>query len=63
MPEASEAKRFVTKQMKEKLGDISDIAEKIIPTNFGIGCRRLTVSKCLPLKSFTKYRNLSFSRG
>lgn len=44
-PEANEAKRFATEQMREQLGDRSDIAEKIIPTEFGIGCRRPTVSK------------------
>ena len=29
--------------MTEKLGDRTDIAEKIVPTNFGVGCRRPTV--------------------
>ncbi|OGM39642.1 hypothetical protein ABOM_011452 [Aspergillus bombycis] len=41
-PEASQARRFATKQMREKLGDRSDIADKIIPTDFGVGCRRPT---------------------
>jgi hypothetical protein len=43
-PEAEKAKEFATSQMKEKLGGRTDIEEKLIPTNFGVGCRRPTVS-------------------
>ncbi|KAF9889079.1 hypothetical protein FE257_008056 [Aspergillus nanangensis] len=41
-PAAEEAKKFSTQQMKQKLGSRSDIAEKLIPTTFGVGCRRPT---------------------
>lgn len=41
-PEAEEAKRFSTKEMTTKLAGRKDIMDKIIPTNFGVGCRRPT---------------------
>ncbi|TAQ87444.1 hypothetical protein B7494_g4224 [Chlorociboria aeruginascens] len=41
-PEAAEAKKFSTNQMKEKLRGREDLMAKIIPTNFGVGCRRPT---------------------
>ncbi|KAH8689342.1 FAD/NAD-P-binding domain-containing protein [Talaromyces proteolyticus] len=41
-PQAEEAKTFSTLQMKEKLGGRTDIEKKIIPTEFGVGCRRPT---------------------
>lgn len=41
-PEAEEAKKFSTKEMGMKLAGRKDIMDKIIPTDFGIGCRRPT---------------------
>ncbi|KAL1969601.1 hypothetical protein VTN77DRAFT_8154 [Rasamsonia byssochlamydoides] len=41
-PEAGEAKRFSTNDMKRKLAGRKDLIEKMIPTTFGIGCRRPT---------------------
>lgn len=54
-PEAEAAKKFSTQQMKEKLGGRTDIEEKLIPTAFGVGCRRPTVSDLTgqsPVQSF-----------
>lgn len=42
-PAAEDAKRFSVEQMQQKLGGRSDIAEKLIPKEFGVGCRRPTV--------------------
>jgi cation diffusion facilitator CzcD-associated flavoprotein CzcO len=41
-PEAKLAVDFSRKQMEEKLKTRPDLIEKIIPTKFGIGCRRPT---------------------
>ncbi|KAL2831026.1 steroid monooxygenase [Aspergillus pseudoustus] len=41
-PAAEEAKKFSVQQMKEKLGSRTDVAAKLIPTSFGVGCRRPT---------------------
>lgn len=46
-PAAEEAKKFSVQQMKDKLGKNVDVAAKVIPTEFGVGCRRPTV--CIPL--------------
>lgn len=41
-PEALEAKKFSTNEMTMKLAGRKDIMDKIIPKDFGIGCRRPT---------------------
>ncbi|KAH8692574.1 hypothetical protein BGW36DRAFT_399412 [Talaromyces proteolyticus] len=41
-PEAVQSKQFAVDQMKEKLQGKSELAEKLIPTTFGVGCRRPT---------------------
>ncbi|KIW87177.1 uncharacterized protein Z519_12288 [Cladophialophora bantiana CBS 173.52] len=41
-PEAIEAKKYSIQQMKEKLRGRTDIEQKLIPSNFGVGCRRPT---------------------
>ncbi|KAK2762350.1 hypothetical protein FQN54_001360 [Arachnomyces sp. PD_36] len=41
-PEALGAREFSTKQMKEKLNNRQDLIDRLIPTTFGIGCRRPT---------------------
>ncbi|KAF7527649.1 hypothetical protein PCG10_002613 [Penicillium crustosum] len=41
-PAAEEAKKFSVQQMKDKLGKNVDVAAKVIPTEFGVGCRRPT---------------------
>lgn len=43
-PDSQEALRFSIKEMQSKLGDREDLKESIIPKDFGIGCRRPTVS-------------------
>ncbi|KIW78333.1 hypothetical protein Z517_08168 [Fonsecaea pedrosoi CBS 271.37] len=41
-PEAQEAKEFSTQQMHEKLNGRKDLIDTIVPTTFGVGCRRPT---------------------
>ncbi|KAH8810649.1 FAD/NAD-P-binding domain-containing protein [Xylogone sp. PMI_703] len=41
-PEALEAKEFSTNQMQQKLQGREDLIKMIIPTDFGVGCRRPT---------------------
>ncbi|OQV05521.1 hypothetical protein CLAIMM_10248 [Cladophialophora immunda] len=41
-PEAKEAKEFSTLQMCEKLNGREDLIKMLVPTNFGVGCRRPT---------------------
>jgi cation diffusion facilitator CzcD-associated flavoprotein CzcO len=41
-PEAKEAKEFSSEQMREKLRGREDLMKLLIPTNFGVGCRRPT---------------------
>ncbi|KAG0652128.1 sterigmatocystin biosynthesis monooxygenase stcW [Hyphodiscus hymeniophilus] len=41
-PEAEGARKFSTQQMKDRLNGREDLIQKIIPTTFGVGCRRPT---------------------
>ncbi|KAL6248698.1 hypothetical protein RBB50_004953 [Rhinocladiella similis] len=41
-PEAQEAMEFSTRQMHEKLNGRKDLIDMIVPTTFGVGCRRPT---------------------
>lgn len=41
-PEAKEAKEFSTKQMQDKLKGRQDLINMLVPTKFGVGCRRPT---------------------
>lgn len=53
-PEAEEAKQFSIQQMQEKLQGREDLIKMLIPTTFGVGCRRPTPGNgflealCLP---------------
>ncbi|KAH7127790.1 putative MoxY [Dactylonectria estremocensis] len=41
-PEAHQAREFSTKEMRHKLAAKPDLIEKLMPKDFGIGCRRPT---------------------
>jgi hypothetical protein len=43
-PEAIAAKEYATKEMSTKLAGNTELIEAIVPKNFGVGCRRPTVS-------------------
>lgn len=64
-PAAEEAKQFSVQQMQQKLGGRTDIADKLIPKEFGVGCRRPTVDtgSILPWYLLDTDRDLLFSRG
>lgn len=45
-PEAAAAKDYATKEMSTKLAGNQELIDAIVPKNFGVGCRRPTVSAC-----------------
>ena len=69
-PEAAEAKAFSARQMREKLQGREDLIKMLVPTTFGVGCRRPTPGNgflealCLPhIVTFGKELQRITSKG
>lgn len=53
-PEAAAAKEYATQEMSTKLAGNQELIDAIIPKNFGVGCRRPTVSASPNLNPWEK---------